>query len=96
MKVKELIAILSSVDPMEEVCLQIGLTLDDEYRKQCAKAELIEGECLNMLTIDRVELVKTSVNESVWPNIILKQDNYGDLDDMEKRFDLEYQKKDVG
>ena len=44
-----LIKMLQTVDPSQEVEFSIGGALDDSYRRKCAKVELRGGECLNYL-----------------------------------------------
>lgn len=51
MTAKEVIGILSVVDPDSEVRMTLGR--DKVYREACAKAELAVGECLGDFTIDQ-------------------------------------------
>ena len=90
MKAKELIKILESVSPESEVVLGIGRYGDDRYRRQCAKAELMLGECLDYLVIDCVCIHKSDGDDEPWANIILAQNNVSNLSDVEHDFDLEH------
>lgn len=96
MKAKELIKILESVDPESEVALGIGRYSDEEYREQCAKAQLLHGECLDYLGIDCVVIHKTDSNEEPWADIILQQNNFSNLSDVARDFDEKYNIKKEG
>ena len=90
MKAKELIKILGGVDPESEVVFGIGRYGDDEYRRQCAKAELMNGECLDYLVIDYVAIHKNDGDDEPWANIILEQNNIVSLSDVARDFDEKY------
>jgi hypothetical protein len=96
MTAKELIGILSVVDPDSEVRMTLGR--DKVYREACAKAELATGECLGDLTIDRVCISKPEYDGSdeddypLWADITLKQDNLIELEECAGYFDEMYQK----
>lgn len=91
MKVKKLIRILQALDPESFVTLSLGR--DDEYRKKCAKAELITGDCLEYLDIDRVEIY-TDAKEEICADIIVKQNNLIYFEEEASKFDKKYQMKD--
>ena len=90
MKAKDLIKILQGVDPESVVSLSLGR--EQEYRDLCAKAELAIGDCLNFLTIDRVEIYEDSDEPEIWAEIVLKQDNILCLEDNAEKFDEQYKK----
>lgn len=90
MKAKELIKVLGSVDPESEVALGIGRYGNEEYREQCAKVQLVHGECLDFLTIDCVVVHKGDGDNEPWADIILQQNNFSDLSDAAKDFDKKY------
>jgi hypothetical protein len=98
MTAKELIGILSVVDPDSEVRMTLGR--DKVYREACAKAELATGECLGDFTIDRVCISKPEYDGSdeddypLWADITLKQDNLIELEECAGYFDEMYQKSD--
>ena len=74
MKAKDLIRILKSVSPEQEVMFSLGRTF--EYREACAKAELVNSSTLYYLTIDLVEIHEEKDEEDIWIDIVLKQENY--------------------
>ena len=90
---KELIGILQALPPDGVPCFSLGRCGEgeDEYRKLCAKAELISGICLTSLAIDRIEIINSS-DGSIWANIHLEQDNLSDLGSFGKKFDEQYKK----
>ena len=91
MKVKDLIKILNSVNPDSEIGLTLGTDGDYEYRKDCAKAELVSGQCLNFLVIDKVVINDDNKDGyDLWADIVLKQDNIIDLNDFVRDFDKIY------
>lgn len=98
MTAKELIGILSVVDPDSEVRMTLGR--DKVYREACAKAELATGECLGDFTIDCVCISKPEYDGSdeddypLWADITLKQDNLIELEECAGYFDEMYQKSD--
>ena len=98
MTAKELIGILSVVDPDSEVRMTLGR--NESYREVCAKAELATGECLDFLVIDRVCISKPEYDGSdeddypLWADITLKQDNLIELEECAGYFDEMYQKSD--
>ena len=91
---KELIGILQALPPDSTPCFSLGRWGEegDEYRKLCAKAELIEGECLDYLAIDRVEIMDSSDESGIWADIHLEQTNLSDLKSFGKKFDEQYKK----
>lgn len=86
MKVKVLRAILEGLDPEASVVMEVGR--DEEYRVACAKAELVNGDCLYVLDVDRVEIDP----DDCFTNIVLKQINITYLDELEEKFDKLYKK----
>ena len=94
MKAKDLIKILNSVNPESEVGLSLGSDEAYEYRKMCAKAELLSSACLDFLIIDHVVIHDTKETYGLWADIILKQDNIIDLSDFTEKFDDVYKKCD--
>ena len=94
MKAKDLIKILNSVNPESEVSLSLGSDEAYEYRKMCAKAELLSSACLDFLIIDHVVIHDTKETYGLWADIILKQDNIIDLDDYVKDFKKKYKECD--
>lgn len=93
MEVKKLIRILQALDPESFVTLSLGR--DDEYRKKCAKAELITGDCLEYLDIDRVEIYTDAEDSGeIWADIIVKQNNSIYFEEEASKFDKKYQMKD--
>lgn len=91
MKAKDLIKILNSVNPDSEISLTLGTDRDYEYRKECAKAELVSEECLNFLVIDKVVINNDGKDgDDLWADIVLKQDNIIRLNDFVRDFDKIY------
>lgn len=88
MKAGQLISILQAVNPESEVCLQLGS--NEKYRKMCAKAELLEGEMLLFLSVDKVEIGNDGSNLCL--DIVLKQENYyqDTLEEVVAEFDKKY------
>lgn len=93
---KELIGILRALPPEEVPFFSLGGggDLGNEYRRLCAKAELISGECLDYLRIDSVEIIDNSDPDGsgIWANIHLEQINLYDLESFGKKFDEQYKK----
>ena len=91
---KELIGILQALPPEEVPFFSLGSGDDsgNEYRRLCAKAELISGECLGYLAIDSVEIIDESDGSGIWANIHLEQINLHDLESFGKKFDEQYKK----
>ena len=91
---KELIGILQALPPEGVPCFSLGRSgdLGNEYRRLCAKAELINGECLDFLEIDRVEIMDDFGGSGIWADIHLAQNNLSDLESFEKKFDEQYKK----
>ena len=89
MKAKDLIKVLQSVDPESEVTMTLGRS--DEYRDTCAKAELVCGECLEFLSIDKVEVHSSKGSTEVWADIVLEQYNLPYLEDEAGKFDEKYE-----
>ena len=72
----------------------LSLGRDDEYRTKCAKAELICGDCLGYLTVDRIEIYIDGGGSEMLGNIVLEQTNLCYLDEEADKFDEQYLKKD--
>ena len=91
---KELIGILQALPPDGKSCFSLGRCSEegDEYRKLCAKAELINGECLDFLAIDSVEIMDSLDGFGIWAYIHLSQENLSDLESFGKKFDEQYKK----
>ena len=88
MKAKDLIKVLQSVDPESEVTMTLGRS--EEYRDACAKAELVCGECLGSLSIDKVEVHSGKGSTEVLADIVLEQYNLPYLEDEAGKFDMMY------
>lgn len=88
MKVKDLIKVLQAVDPEKYVTLSLGN--NDEYRAQCAKAELGVGDCLGYLSVDSA-VIRGYASDSLWCDIIVQQDNICDLEAAEDKFNEKYE-----
>ena len=94
MKAKDLIKILESV-PESEVSLQIGGLQEDDYRQQCAKVELASGECLEYLEIEYA-MVHPSTHKDgsdAYVTLVLRQNNYANLEQVAEEFDKIYKKE---
>ena len=94
---KELIAILQALPPDGVIGFSLGDVGEegDKYRIKCAKAELICGECLDFLTIDRIVVIDGygGLGErNLWADVKLEQHNLSDLDSWAEKFDNEYKK----
>ena len=91
---KELIGILQALPPDDTPSFSLGRCDEagHKYRKLCAKAELIEGECLNFLAIDRIEIIEDPDDSSIWADIHLIQENLSGLESLGKEFDKQYKK----
>lgn len=92
MKAKELFKILNVVDPESEVIVQVGK--NDEYRELCAKAELVTGECLGVLTVESVEILGAEGGSEMFATLFLEQNNVDNLRDTAEEFDRLYLKRD--
>ena len=92
MKAKDLIRMLQGLEPECIVVLSLGS--DNKYRTDCAKAELVVGECLGYLAVDRIELYleDEDTEPDMFARIILRQNNLGYLLDEAKEFDKTYKK----
>jgi len=88
MKVRDLIKILQSLDPESSVSFSLGR--DDEYRAQCAKAELARGDCFECLNIDRIEIYDDG---NLWADIVLELSNLLYMGEAAEEFDEQYVKK---
>lgn len=87
MEAKDLIRILQGLKPDANVIFGVGWYPD--YRKQCAKAELASGDCLDYLVADRVEIYLDDGGDEEngeLCKIILAQANYMDLDAAAKEY----------
>jgi hypothetical protein len=91
---KELIGILQALPSDGTPCFSLGMcgNLGNEYRRLCAMAELINGDCLDFLEIDRVEIIDDLDGSGIWADIHLAQNNLSDLESFEKKFDEQYKK----
>ena len=94
MKVAELSKILQCMDPELNVGFSVGRNNDDEYRCKCAKAELVYGETLYFLDVDRIEIYPESNMDDSRYEIVLEQTNYSRsfFDQVSKKFDDLYTK----
>ena len=90
MKARELFKILNVVDPESEVIVSVGK--NDEYRELCAKAELVTGECLGLLTVESVEILGAEGGSEMFATLILRQNNVDDLLDTAGKFDKKFKK----
>ena len=92
---KELIGILQALPPDDTPSFSLGRYGEEgvEYRKLCAKAELISKGCLLFLAIDRIEIIEDSDDSSIWADIHLMQENLLDLESYGKEFDEQYKKR---
>ncbi|MBR3114384.1 MAG: hypothetical protein IKN22_01920 [Bacteroidaceae bacterium] len=90
MKVGDLINVLQRLDPESSITLSLGR--DDEYREMCAKAELVCGDCLGWLAVDRIEIYPNEDDSEMYADIVLKQDNLGSLNKEADKFDEQYLK----
>ena len=90
MKAKDLIRVLQGLDPESTITLSLGR--NDDYREQCAKAELAAGECLGYLAVDKIEIHPENGGEDMWADIVLEQNNIGLLDEEAAKFDKMYSK----
>lgn len=93
MRVKNLVDLLRNLDPNVNVTFQVGN--DDEYRQQCAKAEIIDCECLPYLDVKSLSVFPS--DESGNPEcafLILEEFNYeSNLKKLAAEFDATYEKK---
>lgn len=89
MEAKDLIRILQGLKPDTNVIFGVGRY--PEYGKQCAKAELASGDCLEYLVADQVEIYLDEENGELC-KIILAQGNYMDLDAVAKEYDEQMKK----
>ena len=90
MKAKYLIRVLQGLDPESHVALSLGRY--EEYREQCAKAELAVGECLEYLDVDKIEIHPDEGGKDMWADIVLEQSNLGFLEKAAEEFDKMYSK----
>ena len=88
MKAKDLIKVLQAVNPESDVTLSLG-NVNDKYREQCAKAELVSGECLDFLVVDAA-VIRDDGSDNLWCDIIVRQDNIFNLGAEADRFDEKY------
>ncbi len=95
MKVAELSKILQCMDPELTVGFSLGRNHDEEYRRKCAKVELVQGDVLYFLDVDRIEIYPESNMDDSRYEIVLKQTNYPQsyFDQASKKFDDLYTKK---
>ena len=78
MKAGTLLKVLQAVDPDTMVRLRLGEVLDVNYRKKCAKAELINERCLSFLEINIAQVIAGEKKE--WVELELKQDMFEDVE----------------
>lgn len=94
MRVKNLLDLLRNLDPNVNVTFKLGY--DDEYRQKCAKAEIIDCECLPYLDVDSLCVFPGDASGN--PEcafLILEEFNYEkNLDKVAAEFDATYQKQD--
>lgn len=91
MNAKNLIAVLQLMDPEDEVCFGIGDANDYDYREACAKAELLDGECLSYLKVKDANVsFDTSDGEQLLVYLHLEQFNLPHLYEDAKKFDTKY------
>lgn len=89
MKVKYLTKLLEGLDPEIDVTFQVGR--DDAYREKCAKVELVDGECLEYLDVDRL-VVYPEDNEGnpSFADITLEEYNHFNLNKKAAEFNIIY------
>ena len=92
MKAKELIRILQGLEPDTSVVFELGRG-DAEYRKQCAKAELSTGSCMEYMEADKVDIIVDDGENGELCNIILRQANLVRLDAAVKEYDEQIKKR---
>lgn len=94
MKVAELVKILQGMDPELSIGFSVGRDNNDEYRRKCAKAELVYGEILYNLDVDRIEVYPEDKLDDSRYEIVLKQVNFppSDFEQISKKFDNLYTK----
>ncbi len=88
MKNKDLIRILQALEPEDNVTFQLGRT-EDEIQT-IAKAAVIEPCVLNVLTIDKIEILQDSDFTNIWACIVL--DSSENVYQIATNFDKEYKK----
>jgi len=88
MKAKELANIFQAIDPETEVTVQFK---NNEQADMHAKAEVLEGECLNFLQVDEVR-IGSYENGKMWADIIVGDFNWTQEQLIEARdkFDEKY------
>ena len=92
MKVCNLIKALQGLDPEASFTLSLGR--DDEYRIKCAKVELVCGECLGYLGVDRIEIYPDKEDGvGMYVDLVLEQINVNYLSEKADKFDEQYLKK---
>lgn len=92
MKVAELTKILQGLDPECNVGFSVGRGHDDEYRSNCAKVELVGGDTLYFLDVDRIEFYPEVDCDTSRCEVVLKQTSYSpsSLKETSKLFDDYY------
>lgn len=88
MKAKNLVRILQGLAPDAQVIFSLGET--EQYRDDCAKAQLVTGECLGFLAVQKIEIRPGNDQDDEVAEIILEQDNIIYLDKEAKDFDNKY------
>lgn len=93
MRVKYLIQLLESLSPEVNVTFKVGY--NDEYRQKCAKAEIIEMECLSYLDVDSLSIFPREENGNPeCAYLILEEFNYEkNLNKIAAEFDATYKTK---
>ena len=93
MRPKNLIDLLSNLNPNVNVTFKLGN--DDDYRLQCAKAEIIDNECLAYLDVESLSVYPGDASGN--PEcafLILKEWNYeSNLNKVAAEFNATYEKK---
>jgi len=98
MKNKDLIRVLQALDPEQEVTFSLGSGVESAHRTMCAKAELMDGECLKYLNVSSINITMDETDQSVAiADVILFCDNYPDklLEETAERYDEEFGKNRV-
>ena len=88
MKASELAKILQAIEPETEVCVCFK---NDEEADKHAKAELIEGECLNFLEVGEVRIMSDD-NGKMFVDLIVSDYNWqpSQLEEARDKFDEKY------
>lgn len=89
MKTSVLAKILQAVDPEAEVCVCFK---NDEEADMHAKAELLEGECLNFLKVSEVRIMSDGDGKHMYVDLIVSDYNWdaSRLVEARDKFDEKY------